>query len=63
MAELRPNTGCFGQEVTIIRSGEKGVVTGFSRHQRLRQVQYYVEYTNALGTATADWFHADEIST
>lgn len=62
MSKLAPNKTVFGTEVMIARSGEKGVVTAFARHQRTRPVQYFVEYTNAMGVASEEWFHEDQLS-
>lgn len=59
---IRANQTCFGKDVLITRSKEEGVITGFARHQRTRKPLFFVEYTSALGAATSDWFHEDELT-
>lgn len=58
---LTPNITVYGRAVKIRRSDEQGVVTGFARHQRQTQVQYYVEYTTAKGEAHERWLFEDEL--
>lgn len=62
MQKLTANKTCFGKTVEIIRSKERGTVTGFGQNMRSRQSQFFVEYTNALGEATERWFNHDELS-
>lgn len=60
--KLSANRTCFGQTVSITRSSEKGVVTGFSVHMRTKQPQFYVQYANAMGVACEAWFFGDELT-
>ena len=57
------NKTSFGTEVTITRSGEVGIITGFAMHLRHKQKRFYVEYASADGRATANWFFEDELTT
>lgn len=51
----------LGNDVEIIVSGERGVVTGEARHMRSSQKQYFVEYRAADGRPTEAWFFEDQI--
>ena len=56
------NSKCFGQKATITRSGEKGTVIAFSRHSRLKEAQFMLEYTANDGRAVEGWFFASELT-
>lgn len=59
---LPVNTKCFGQKATITRSGEKGTVIAFSRHSRLKEAQFMLEYTSSDGCAREGWFSDSELT-
>lgn len=58
---LKTNTAVFGTPVRIKTSGEDGTITGFCRHQRSKQPQFFVEYKGGDGRFTQDWFYDDQL--
>lgn len=59
--KLPLNTTCYGLNVKIRLSGELGQITGFCRHMRQKQGQFFVEYKSAEGRFSEAWFHEDQI--
>lgn len=59
---LKLSRTVFGTNVTIARSGERGVITGFALHKRAQNSkQFFVEYTASDGRATEGWFFEDQL--
>lgn len=56
------NTTCYGLDVIINISGETGKITGFCRHMRMKQGQFFVEYKSADGRFCDGWFTEDQIA-
>lgn len=56
------NTTCYGKQVSLKVSGEVGTITGFARHMRNKQPQFFVEYCAADGRAADAWFYADQLT-
>lgn len=52
----------FGEPVKIIRSNERGKVVAVSKNFRMKEAQYYIEYTTVNGAAEERWFNESEIT-
>ena len=55
------NDKAFSKKVRIKISGEEGVIVAFSRHMRMREPQFLVEYQSADGRASEAWYCESQI--
>lgn len=55
------NQTVFGKTARIKISGETGTIVAFSRHTRVKEPSFQLEYQGADGRAAEAWFNESQI--